>query len=351
MKSLQGIVRVGVLGAILLTQTGAMPQREPYVANSYLHAQHLVDVGGRRLNIICAGTGSPAVILDAGLAADATSWRLVQPAIARHTRVCSYDRAGMGFSDPTTSSRDAAAIVGDLHALLTGAGISPPYVLVGWSIAGLYSRLYVDRYPNDVSGLVQVDPSSENDDDDASKIVPHRDSLIKHRDKQFRGCAVNISQGTCAFFPGGLANYRKALRAAGCPHVDPQDCAVAEVVGEHEARGSYWRDVALESEAITRSSSEVRVNQRPYGNLPLIILTDSEEGDIDHVPDAPSVALQHAVWAAKEKEHERIAKLSSVGAHFVVAGSMHAIQLDHPSTVVSAVDEVVDQARYNGSRR
>jgi hypothetical protein len=78
-------------------------------------------------------------------------------------------------------------------------------------------------------------------------------------------------------------------------------------------------------------------------------LTDSEEGDIDHVPGGPSVSLQRAVWMAKAKEHERIAKLSSVGAHFVVAGSMHAIQFDHPSTVVSAVDEVVDQARYNGT--
>jgi pimeloyl-ACP methyl ester carboxylesterase len=259
MKTLQDIVRVGLLGAIVLTQTGAAPQKEPYVASSYLHAQRLVDVGGRRLNIICAGTGSPTVIRDAGLAADATSWRLVQPAIARHTRVCSYDRAGMGFSDATTSSRDAAAIVNDLHALLIGARISPPYVLVGWSVAGLYTRLHVDRYPDDVAGLVQVDPSSENDEDDAEKIVPNRDSLIKHRDKQFRDCAVNVSLGTCAFFPGGLTQYRKALRAAGCPHVDPQDCAVVEVVGEHQAQGAYWKDVALESEAITRSSSEVRV--------------------------------------------------------------------------------------------
>jgi len=300
------------------------------------------------LNIICTGSGSPTVILDAGLGADASAWRAVQPAIAHHTRVCSYDRAGMGLSDPTTSSRDAAAMVSDLHALLRGVGISPPYVLVGWSLAGLYTRLYANRYPDDVTGLVEVDPSSENDDANGSKIVLGRALLLDRWRRQFHECAANVSKGTCAYFQGGLARYRKALRAAGCPHVDPQECALAEVRGDHQARASYWRDAASEIEAITRSSAELRASQRPYGNLPLIVLTDSQDGDIDHVPHAPSDTVQRAIWAAKNKEHERIAKLSSVGAHFVVAGSMHAIQIDHPSTVVSAVDEVVDQARSSG---
>lgn len=199
--SMRGLLRVAVLGAIVLAQIGAAPQKEPYNVNWYVHAHRLVDVGGRRMNIICSGNGSPTVILDAGLGADATAWRLVQPVIARHTRVCSYDRAGMGFSDPTTSPRDAAAVVSDLHALLRGAGIPPPYVLVGWSSAGLYTRLYADRYPNDVVGLVQVDPTSEYELQQISKIEPGFPRLMRSLNRQLDKCAVNISRGSALSFP------------------------------------------------------------------------------------------------------------------------------------------------------
>lgn len=352
--SMRAFFRVAVMGAVVLAQVGAAPHKDPYVASTYTHAQRLVDVGGRRMNIICAGTGSPTVILEAGLVADASAWRLVQPAISRHTRVCSYDRAGLGFSDPAGPPRDAAAIVRDLHTLLAVAHIAPPYVLVGWSSGGLYTRLYQYQYPQQVSGLVEVDPDSEFDSlEDDSKIVtavmkkPRQwfDQQVQEWYKQFDDCAVNVSRGTCAFFPGGLANYQKRLRAAGCPHVKPAACAVEEVVGQHLNRGSLWKDEAMELEATTKSASEVRAAQRPYGALPLIVLTDSEQGDIDSGPI--SVAAQRATWAAKNRAEERIARLSSVGAHFVVGGSRHAIQLDHPSVVISAVDEVVDQARHN----
>jgi pimeloyl-ACP methyl ester carboxylesterase len=142
----QDVIRVGIAIAISVTQIGATPQKEPYVTSWYLHAQRLVDVGGRRLNILCMGTGSPVVVLDAGLGNGLSSWRYVQRSIAHHTRVCSYDRAGMGFSEPARSARDADAIFNDLHALLHGAGVAPPYVLVGHSIAGLYDLLYTDRH-------------------------------------------------------------------------------------------------------------------------------------------------------------------------------------------------------------
>lgn len=178
---MRGVFRVAVIGALVLAQIAATPQHQsPYNVDWYLHPQRLVDVGGRRLNVICTGAGSPTVILEAGLVADSTAWRLVQPAISRTTRVCSYERAGLGFSDPAPAPRDAAAIVRDLHALLRGAGIAPPYVLVGWSSGGLYTRLYQYRYPEEVVGLVEVDPDSEFDVD-ASKIV----TSVMHKSRQW----------------------------------------------------------------------------------------------------------------------------------------------------------------------
>ena len=358
MNAFRCVFRAAVISAIVLTQiAAAQPQKPPpYNLNWYLHPARLVDIGGRRLNVICTGTGSPTVILEAGLIADSAAWRLVQPAISRTTKVCSYDRAGLGFSDPAGPPRDAAAIVRDLHALLERAAIAPPYVLVGWSSGGLYTRLYQYRYPRDVVGLVEVDPDSEFEPDDYdAKIVTgimHTsqqwyDEQIREWYEQFDNCARNVSRGTCAFFPGGLAGYDQRLRAAGCPARSQAACALAKVRGEHLARASLWKDEALELKASQKSAAEVRAAERPYGNLPLIVLTDSENGDLDYsVPLIISIPAQRAEWVAKDQAEEHLARLSSVGAHFVIAGSSHAIQLDHPSAVISAVDEVVDQARY-----
>jgi len=109
----------------------------PFDQRPYESAQRLVDVGnGRRMNVYCTGTGSPTVILDAGLGGFTLVWSLVQPPVATFAHVCSYDRAGSGFSDPGPLPRTTDAIVSDLHALLRGADIAPPYVMVGHSLAG-----------------------------------------------------------------------------------------------------------------------------------------------------------------------------------------------------------------------
>lgn len=113
---------------------------------AYIKPARLVDVGnGRMMNIRCQGAGSPTVILDAGLGGDTISWAMVQPGIAATTQVCSYDRAGLGFSDgnqlPSTARNNAQ----DLHSLLRAAHVSPPYVLVAHSAAGMYIRVFADR--------------------------------------------------------------------------------------------------------------------------------------------------------------------------------------------------------------
>lgn len=118
-----------------------------------------IDVGGFRLAITCRGTGSPTVILDSGGGQSADAWFLLERNVAKTTRVCSYDRAGLGSSEPRTPPGPvpAAKVVEELHALLGGAGLSPPYVLGGWSLGGFFNRLYVKRYPAEVVGLVSVD--------------------------------------------------------------------------------------------------------------------------------------------------------------------------------------------------
>jgi pimeloyl-ACP methyl ester carboxylesterase len=119
----------------------------------------LVDIGGRKIHLICTGSGSPAVILEAGASAFAIDWTLVQKEIARTNRVCSYDRAGSGFSDPAKGGPRGGITV-DLHSALQAAGERPPYVMA--SKGGIYVRLYEDQYPDEVVGLVLVDPTHED---------------------------------------------------------------------------------------------------------------------------------------------------------------------------------------------
>jgi pimeloyl-ACP methyl ester carboxylesterase len=118
----------------------------------------LVDIGGRGLYLACTGSGSPAVVLQAGAGGDSTAWKTIQPAVAAKTTVCAYDRAGRGRSDDPAAPQDGNAIARDLHDLLTKAAIPGPYILVGHSSGGPYLRVYAATYPTDVAGMVLVDP-------------------------------------------------------------------------------------------------------------------------------------------------------------------------------------------------
>ncbi len=137
----------------------------------------LVDIGTRRIHIICEGEGHPAVILDSGLGGAAGEWAAVQHRLAKQTRVCAYDRAGYGWSDPGPLPRTSLAIAGDLHETLRRAGVPPPFVLVGHSFGGFNVRMFANRYPGETAGLVLVDASNEHEierlqQDIGVRIVP-----------------------------------------------------------------------------------------------------------------------------------------------------------------------------------
>ena len=118
----------------------------------------LLDIGGRRLHAYAIGEGGPVVVLESSLAATSLSWRIVQNEIAKFTRVISYDRAGLGWSDAAAAPPTIARLVSDLRALLRAAQEPSPYILVGHSFGGLIVRAYADRYKDEVRGLVLLDP-------------------------------------------------------------------------------------------------------------------------------------------------------------------------------------------------
>jgi len=151
-----GIVTLAAIGAAYQIIATEMDKR------AYPPPGQMVDVGGYQLHLYCTGTtvdGSPTVILENGLGSTSAAWSLIQPEIAKATRVCSYDRAGMGWSNSSPEPRDAQHIAQELHTLLQNADVAAPYVLVGWSMGGLYARAYAAQYGDEVTGLVLIDSS------------------------------------------------------------------------------------------------------------------------------------------------------------------------------------------------
>jgi pimeloyl-ACP methyl ester carboxylesterase len=153
-----------IVGILALAAIGAVCQAiaTQIDIRSYPAPGQMVAVGGFKMHLFCTGAnsaGSPTVILETGLGSTSAAWALVQPEVAKATRVCSYDRAGMGWSEPMPAPRDAQHIAEELHNLLHNANVPSPYVLVGWSYGGLYVREYAGQYGDEVAGMVLLDSS------------------------------------------------------------------------------------------------------------------------------------------------------------------------------------------------
>jgi pimeloyl-ACP methyl ester carboxylesterase len=169
----RGVASAGLAMAVALAvAAGCGPAPVDAATGPYARPGRLVHLeDGRRINLRCMGRGSPTVLMESGFGAGSAAWSKVQPALARTTRVCAYDRAGQGFSDPGPLPRDGPAIARDLDAALQRAGIEGPFVVVGHSAGALYGRLFAGRRPGEVEGLVLVDPTIEG------RADPGRDGL------------------------------------------------------------------------------------------------------------------------------------------------------------------------------
>jgi len=294
------VKRLAVLLALLLAT--------PALASDYDRPDRLVALpDGRQMNLYCTGSGKPTVLLEAGYQAWSFAWVTTQLAIEKKYRVCSYDRAGLGFSDPGPSPRDGTNIAADLDALITAAKLKPPFVLVGHSAGGLSMRLLADRRPNDIAGMVFVDSSVEG------QFAGHEDSVH----------AVAAGYYKC----------EAAAKAGKLPSPTLPECPSpafawmpAGMRAEVERRGrgpDYWRTMGSEYESIgTLTSDEVKAGRQSYGDLPIVVLTAGSNGH----------------WQAM---HSALAGRSTRGTQHLFPTSGHLLQNEHPEAVAAAVDEVV----------
>ena len=172
-----------------------------------------VDVGGHGLQFLVGGQGSPAVIFEGGFGTGIASWSTVQRDVAAFAQTVSYDRAGIGQSDPGPKPRSAKQIAAELHTALEKAGVKPPYVMVGHSFGGIYVRVFADMYPKEVVGLVLIDPSQES----------FNDWLVKNQPDRVKAGQSNIakaSEGVQAEFASVDTSYAQA-RVAKVPEGIP----------------------------------------------------------------------------------------------------------------------------------
>lgn len=287
----------------------------------------------RRLNFRCSGQGSPTVVLEGGYGATSLAWTRVRAMVEKTNRVCTYDRAGLGFSDPGPLPRDGAAIARDLDRGLRAARIGGPYILVGHSAGALYVRLLSNRRPLEIAGMVLVDPS------------------VEHQDTRFAE----------AFGPGagGVAPIRR--RAAQCleaaerkalPSTDPalRRCAAAPNPGQPAAvnaarlaeslRPSTWQAMISELDSLwPATSDQISAGRQSYGDLPIIVLTAEQT----YAKAPPAQEL----W---RQLHGELAARSTRGVHREVASS-HMLMNERPDVVAAAIAEAAAGAKTPPPRR
>lgn len=275
---------------------------------------------GRRLHFVCSGQGAPTVVMESGFGATAQAWFKVQPQLARETRVCSYDRAGYGSSDPGPSPRDAAAIAADLDQGLRAARISGPLVLVGHSAGALYVQVFAQRRPRDVRGMVLVDPSVAYQDQRFADFGPGAGSVAPLRARA--ATCVAYLEGTQSLADGA----ERDRCALGPPHGPG---AVAPI--------AFWRTEVAELDTLWGvTSAETPTGAGTFGDLPLVVLTAGGQAA------QPAESLYMTRWTYL---HREVASRSTIGVQRLVEGASHLIMIDRPEAVVAAVREVIAESR------
>jgi pimeloyl-ACP methyl ester carboxylesterase len=313
--------------------------------DSRLSPARIVDIGGSRLHLVCAGDGSPTVVLEAALGASSISWMLVQPEVARFTRVCSYDRAGFGWSDAGPLPRTARRIAAELHTLLERAAVPPPYLLVGHSFGGVVTRIFAQDYRREVCGMVLVDPAHPED-----WVNPAPKEQVKI-DRGLRLCRhgataarLGIARAVVGLGSvGALTIARGVARVVSRGELSKEDEGILAPVWKlpPEARRAlprlwtqrkFFEALGSQIGSISESSAEaLAADEAGYGDLPLVTISSTDPGDY------------------RLRQQEALARRSTRGRHIVASHSGHWVPIDQPELVVAVIREMVETIRASAN--
>ena len=306
----------------------------------------LVDAGGFRLHLNCTGKSGPTVVLIAGSGDFSFDWGLVQPDVSRFSRVCSYDRAGLAWSDPGPTPRTMRQDASELHTLLKAARMEAPYVLVGHSIGGLIARVYAEQYADEVAGMVLVDSTHE----DTTLMYQGKLFRIREGAKRVAVPPVQTMQSSPPKPPSAedIEQFEFNQKMFGAPKTEPPfDRLPASSQAmrlwfrsqpPRAAAGSdFWAE-ELQAMYMARAKTPYQL-----GDKPLVVLLARPEGG----NPPPGIAADEWKRVNEEKRQQKVelANLSRNSKLVVAERSGHRIQLDEPHIITDAVRLVVEAVR------
>jgi pimeloyl-ACP methyl ester carboxylesterase len=296
----------------------------------FLQRGRFVQAGPIRMNIDCTGQGSPTVILESGSGGPSIDWLMVQPEVAKFSRVCSYDRAGYGWSESGPQPRSSLQIAHELKQLLQAAGEKSPYILVGHSMGGYDIRVYSGEYPTDVVGMVLVDASHEDQD------LRAPDSIRRwgQNDRKHPGWKK------LKYFVQLHLGWARLTADRDAPDFWPKSFREEEAFLALPTKHQFA--VIDEDEVFsTLSAAQVR-SAGNLGDRPLIVLTATRQDDISPEIPPKDAQAEQDLWVRQLQPE--LARLSSHGKQIVVDSS-HEMPTEHPEVIISAIHEVWLAAR------
>ena len=357
-----GRIVIAILLATFLATSAsrADPPRIPEQGlKPYLTPQRVAHLeGGRTINLVCLGQGSPTVILSAGMDSWSWWWWAVQGPLSRQTRVCAWDRAGAGFSSPSPEPQDIVHTTRDLERALKKADIHGPYVMVGHSLGAYESLRFTDLHRQDVVGMVLVDPDIPDrvavDERVAPQFAAVSHILQVQVAKQRQDCAAQLRSGA---LKSGTPQFERCT-ASAVPALFPDLKAKMDELNADPAR--LLTQASLGAEHANGNSGRQVVNaSRNYGDMPLIVLTAglneaSTFASLSRVaPGTPGAGTPEELARLREQialflrdgwgpAHEAYAALSTRGRHQLVPDASHNMMVEKPDVVVSAISEVLN---------
>jgi pimeloyl-ACP methyl ester carboxylesterase len=299
--------------------------------NPYSPHGKLIDIGSHRLHLHALGAGSPAVILEAGGLSWCLDWHLVQTEVAKFTRACSYDRAGVGWSDPGPKPRSSAQIVSELHSLLENAEILPPYILVGASFGGHTARLFAHQYPTEVAGVILLDARHEAINE---KMPPAWHKYEKSGAGMLFGMLLASRAGALKF----LSRFIGEKAAPPILQKLPAELRPAYLKVGFQPK--FFQANLDEFAAIANSDRQLS-KTGTLGNIPLTVVRHGLPKMFVNMPTAQAQQAEQ-VW---EELQNDLARLSSKSRLLVAEQSGHNIPVEQPGLVVDTIRSMVETTR------
>ena len=318
---------VALVGAIVCAGAAYQAIGSRIDARRFPQRGRSVSIGAIRLNLDCSGAGSTTVVLLSGMSVPAIQWAPVQSEVSRFTRVCSYDRAGYGWSDSGPEPRTSERIASELHQLLAAAGERGPFLLVGHSFGGYNVRVFAARFPEDCAGMVLVDASHGDEQQRLYDVLPADIRARERRDDERQAWRERWLDPLLIY--SGVERMRTNL-SPELFYLESQRKAFRAVEAEDRAEAESWKQVLAAG---------------GIGDRPLIVLTAGEPYEYDPHLTAALAAAHRDLWI--HDLQASTVRLSTRGKQIVVPGSGHMIPVDRPGAVIDAIREVRDTILAN----